>query len=110
MVERRCQASKQISGSLRSIAADIREAHAQCVKSNIKYSIRIAEMLTQAKDQVGHGGWSSRVEVNCGFKLRQASSYMRVYKNRKAIECGDVTNIEAAWTLLAPEPKPEANR
>ena len=74
--------------SLIDLAKRINTQHAACVamaRDAVVGIIDVGRLLVEAKDQVRHGEWTTWVEANCDFGVRQASSYMRAYQNRDQI-------------------------
>ena len=79
-------------------------------RATLDHAIRCGELLTQAKAQIGHGGWLAWIADNLTLKPRQCQGYMRLYANRDALNAQATAHlsIEGALHLLA-EPKPEAS-
>jgi hypothetical protein len=97
------------SNSLPELAARIRAEHAAtgaALKSSIDHSIAAGELLIEAKAKVPHGGWLPWLGDNCAISERTAQLYMRLAKNRSAIETqmrnsvADLSLNEAAALLM----------
>jgi hypothetical protein len=89
------------SNSLPELAARIRaehEATGDALKSSIDHSIAAGELLIEAKDKVPHGAWLPWLRDNCAISERTAQLYMRLAKNRTAIE-GQIRNGVADLSL-----------
>jgi hypothetical protein len=97
------------SNSLPDLAARIRaehEATADALKTSIGHGIAAGELLVEAKEQVPHGEWLPWLKTNCAISERTAQLYMRLAKNRIAIEeqirngVADLSLNEAAALLM----------
>jgi hypothetical protein len=89
------------SNSLPELAARIRaehEATGDALKSSINHSIAAGELLIEAKAKVPHGQWLPWLSDNCAISERTAQLYMRLAKNREAIE-GQIRNGVADLSL-----------
>jgi hypothetical protein len=89
------------SNSLPELAARIRAEHAAtgaALKSSIDHSIAAGELLIEAKAKVPHGQWLPWLRDNCAISERTAQLYMRLAKNRTAIE-GQIRNGVADLSL-----------
>lgn len=95
------QATVAASNSLPELAARIRaehEATADALKSSVEHSIAAGELLIEAKAKVPHGQWLPWLRDNCAISERTAQLYMRLAKNRIAIE-GQIRNGVADLSL-----------
>jgi hypothetical protein len=97
------------SNSLPELAVRIRaehEATRDALKSSIDHSIAAGELLIEAKAKVPHGQWLPWLSDNCALSERTAQLYMRLAKNRTAIEeqirngVADLSLNEAAALLM----------
>jgi Protein of unknown function (DUF3102) len=89
------------SNSLPELAARIRAEHAatgEALKSSVEHSIAAGELLIEAKAKVPHGQWLPWLRDNCAISERTAQLYMRLAKNRTAIE-GQIRNGVADLSL-----------
>jgi hypothetical protein len=105
-----------MSGELQvlpELAERINAEHDRCQESaqdTIAHAFEVGRLLVKAKDQVPHGQWAGWVAENCSFEMRQAQNYMRIYRNRTALEAqmsngvADLDSIRGAVAALA-EPK-----
>jgi hypothetical protein len=94
---------KSPSQALDSLALGIKQettAADQAVESALAHYIRAGELLIEAKEQVGHGGWSSWLEANFEFSERHARRYMKVAANRTRVS--DLGSMREALQLLSP--------
>jgi Protein of unknown function (DUF3102) len=67
----------------------INAEHTRCVAAAadaVAGAIEVGRLLAEAKTQVAHGQWSTWVETNCRFKMRQAQSYLKAFRSRDQIE------------------------
>jgi DUF3102 family protein len=99
------------SNSLADLAARIKIEHtavSAALKDSVRHAITAGELLIEAKDQVQHGYWLPWLKDHCTISERTAQLYMRVAKNRAAIEMrmanpqcvADLTLNEAAALLM----------
>jgi hypothetical protein len=97
------------SNSLAHLAARIRSEHeavATALKESVRHAIMAGELLIEAKGQVPHGKWLPWLSDHCTISERTAQLYMRVAKNRTAIEerirngVADLSLNEAAAMLM----------
>jgi len=95
------------SNSLTELANRIRGYHEtvrQILKSAVEHAMATGDLLIEAKAQLDHGQWSPWLREHCEMSERTARLYMRLAKNREAIEAyEDVANLtlNAAVRLLA---------
>jgi hypothetical protein len=103
------QVTVAASNSLPELAARIRaehEATGDALKSSIDHSMAAGELLIEAKAKVPHGQWLPWLKDNCAISERTAQLYMRLAKNRTAIEdqirngVADLSLNEAAALLM----------
>ena len=99
----------------------INDAHQAVVtssQSGLEHAIECGEMLSTAKDKVGHGGWENWLADNCpDISPRTASRYMRLAKNGDELEKAAEQNGHAladfsatAANRLLQKPKNEAEK
>lgn len=87
-----------------SLAGDIRREHEQASEafaSAVEHAIRCGELLTDAKAQVGHGGWGAWLDEHFPASERTARGYMRLAANRQRVADLGQTSIRAALAELA---------
>jgi protein gp37 len=85
--------------ALADLAARINAEHvavANSLTTSIKHAIAAGDLLIEAKRKVPHGEWLPWLEY-CGVSDRVAQRYMRLARNRKAIEAA----IKANPTLVS---------
>lgn len=105
----------EFSNSLTDLAARIKaehDAYIAAVKQSLTRAMAAGDMLIEAKAQLKHGQWRQWLAERCGIPERTASHYMRLARNRPAIEAeigtvADLT-VRGAVSLLAPEPEEAA--
>src|SRR5262245_21116834 len=101
------------SNSLTELADRIREYHEavrQILKSAVEHAMATGDLLIEAKSQLDHGEWSPWLREHCEISERTARLYMRLAKNREAIETYEDTaslTLNAAVRLLASPKKEE---
>jgi hypothetical protein len=98
------------SNSLTDLAARIKAEHeavSAALKESVRHAIAAGELLLEAKARVGqHGQWLPWLRDHCTISERTAQLYMRVAKNRAAIEeqirngVADLSLNEAAAMLM----------
>jgi hypothetical protein len=89
------------SNSLADLAARIRaehEATSTALKSSAEHGIAAGELLIEAKAKVPHGQWLPWLKDNCSMSERTAQLYMRLAKNREAVE-DQIRNGDADLSL-----------
>ena len=71
-------------------------------KTSLEKAIRIGELLTEQKQNLRHGEFTSWVENNLPFSDRTAQIYMRLYSERDRLktEMVSVLNLKSAYRLL----------
>ena len=71
-------------------------------KTTLEKAIRIGEILTEQKQNLRHGEFTSWVENNLPFTVRTAQIYMRVYAERDRLksETGSLLDFKSASRLL----------
>jgi hypothetical protein len=74
---------KEVDTRFRSVVSEIRDR-----------VIRIGELLTECKKEVGHGQWMSWVETNCEFSHRTANNYINAYERRNDPNSQLVANLK----------------
>ena len=66
---------------LATLAEQIRTAHAAvstALRDGVRHALAAGQLLLQAKQAVGHGGWSTWLQRQCRFSPRTAQAYMRL--------------------------------
>lgn len=97
---------------LTDLASKINQEHRACseaVNKGLEHALSCGRLLTEAKQQVGHGEWQRWIDDNCEFGDRTARTYMQVVKRWPEIKAKRQTSadlsIDGAVKLLA-EPRP----
>ena len=70
--------------TLDELASAIRHEHLRCEKSYadaVEAAIRAGELLIEAKEQVGHGGWLPWLANHFAGSVRTAQGYMRIARH-----------------------------
>ena len=75
-----------------------------CMQTALVKAIEIGELLTEQRAASNHGEWEPWVEVNLPFSSRTARNYMKLFKNKEALQ--ETTSIKNAYKLLE-SPKTE---
>jgi hypothetical protein len=95
------------SNSLADLAARIsveHEAATGAVKRGLQHAISAGDLLLEAKAQLKHGQWLPWLE-SCGLSERTAQRYIRLARNREAIEAKSDNvsdlSVSAALTLVS---------
>jgi hypothetical protein len=68
-------------------------------KTAVGHAIHAGELLIEAKDRVGHGGWLPWLQENFPGTVQTAAGYMRMARHRTEIE--DASSIRGALAELA---------
>jgi hypothetical protein len=96
------------SNSLADLAARINAQHAEMVRTvqrGVDHAIAAGELLLEAKAKVPHGRWLPWLEANCTIPERTAQLYMRIARERAAIEAKSATvadlTIRGAVALIS---------
>lgn len=96
------------SNSLTDLAARIKAEHtavSESLRESVRHGMVAGDLLVEAKAQLGHGQWLPWLREHCTISERTAQLYMRLAKNREAIEANtqcvaDLTLSEAAALLF----------
>ena len=78
-----------VTSSLDTLAEQIRTEHEHvgtALSQALSHAIRAGALLLDAKAQLPHGTWLPWLEGNCGLAERTAQAYMRLARNRVALE------------------------
>jgi len=78
-----------------SIKAEVRRAKAGA-ETAVAASIRVGELLIEAKEKVPHGQFQQWLNDHCDIGLRQAQRYLSLAKKAKTVEPGDSVFVGAA--------------
>jgi Protein of unknown function (DUF3102) len=100
--------------ALALLATRIRAEHAAtaaAVQSSVDHALAAGDLLAEAKAKVSHGQWLPWLTRHCEMAERTAQLYMRLARNRIAIEAKrdsgvDVTLHNVQALLAAPPPPP----
>ncbi len=71
------------------------------MKTTVPMAIRIGELLTTHKAVIGHGKFQAWICDNLPFTDRTARTYMRLYDARDRLKTETVSDLSAAYKLLA---------
>jgi hypothetical protein len=86
-------------------------------KMTLEKVVRIGELLTECKKEIGHGAWMGWVKCNCEFSQTTADNYIRAYERRDDPKLTTVVNLSDIYyprlehkppkqkTLTAPTPE-----
>jgi len=77
---------------LACLAARINAGHEECLaaaRTTLENACAVGQLLLQAKAAVEHGKWSSWIEANCRFAIREAQRYMKVARSAPLIKAQD---------------------
>jgi hypothetical protein len=88
----------------KSAAAEITRLHDEIIsnlKRSLQNAIRIGELLTEQKAVLEHGRFTPWIKDNLPFTDRTARNYMRVYRGRDRLKSETVSDLKAAYKLLA---------
>ena len=87
----------------RSRAAEICQLHEElggCLRLSVEKAIRIGELLSAQKEELGHGAFIPWVEASLPFDLRSAQRYMKVFRNRLELKSDSVSYLTEAYARL----------
>lgn len=104
------------SNSLADLAVRIRaehEATVAAIKSGAVHAMACGDLLLEAKARLNrHGAWLPWLKQNCEMSERTAQLYMRMARNREAIEAKSASvadlSLRGAMAVIAP-PKPDVD-
>ncbi len=99
------------TSELRTLAGRINEHHRkveEALKAGLSRAVEAGELLIEAKGNVGHGEWGAWLSENFEGSERTAQAYMKVARNREALETksatvADLTFRDALKELTAPK-------
>ena len=103
----------EVEPILELLAIEINEEHRaveEAAVSALEHALRAGELLSEAKEQVGYGGWLPWLERNFKGSTRTAQGYMRLWRNRDRL--GDAQRVahlsirHALDILATPKPPP----
>ena len=91
----------------------MRASRVLCI--SVDDAIRIGELLTEQKDEVGHGNWGAWLKTNVKFSTATARNYMRLYKYRDKVKTLMVSKLastlkELQGILSEPDPDPDTRK
>jgi len=91
----------------KKLAQQINQEHSKvqaAAESALNHAFKVGELLSEAKDHTGHGGWLQWVADNLSFGDRMARKYMQLSRHRNEIEtdrnCNADLGIDRAIHLL----------
>lgn len=87
----------------RSKVERLRELHGEILggmKKTIAQAIEAGGILSEIKEALPHGDFTSWVEKNAGFDIRTAQRYMKTFSRREEIEGDTVSHLTEAYRLL----------
>jgi hypothetical protein len=97
-----------LSNSLTDLRERLKNEHAAVlgsIKTSLTHAFACGDILLEAKTQVKHGQWLPWLET-CGISERTAQRYMRLARNREAIQAKSDNvsdlSVSGALTLLSP--------
>jgi hypothetical protein len=99
MTEAALQAGSNRLPILASSINDHLAAAEQATKRGLEHAIAAGQLLLEAKEIIGHGGWLAWLEANCRVGVRQAQTFMRLARNRHKLEA--IKNESAAYLTIA---------
>jgi hypothetical protein len=90
--------NKNWSASIRlnTTVGEITRLHSEIysnLEASLERAMRIGELLTGQKENIGHGGFTAWVKDNLPFTIRTAQNYMRLWNERERIKS------ETVWLL-----------
>jgi hypothetical protein len=107
-LDRRCNvgrvAKKSDPAKLEALAAKIREAFARMQEglgSAVKDGIVLGELLIEAKDEIGHGGFMAWRAEHFPFTHQWANTLMLLARNKDRPEIESADSIRAVKAMLA---------
>jgi len=69
---------------LDELAVSINHTHGiiqNALRSSLRHAIRVGHLLIEAKQEVGHGAFTTWIKANCNFSLETARIYKRLAEN-----------------------------
>ena len=96
--------SDQLSSAIwrPEVIAEVLSLHsalAGLARTSLDAAIRLGELLTEVKKDVGHGRWGEWLTDNVPFTDRTARRYMLVYESREMLKTDNVSDLSAAYAL-----------
>jgi Protein of unknown function (DUF3102) len=79
-----------------TLAEQINAEHRACevaAASAVEHAIRCGELLLEAKERSGHGGWLKWLKENCEVSSRHAQRYMQLAKDQRVINPTRVSDL-----------------
>ena len=96
---------KAVVSPVIKVATHINKLHETAVSDSmgaVQSWINVGEALSNQKQKTPHGQWIPFVEKYLKFNRVQASKYIKIYGNRKAILTIDASSINKALEQIAP--------
>ena len=87
----------------KSHVEEVRRLHGEILNSfrlSLEKGIRIGELLTEQKEALKHGEFTTWVNENLPFTDRTARNYMRVYHERDKLKTESVSDLKGAYEFL----------
>jgi hypothetical protein len=88
--------SEATTTELVTLAELINAEHRACeaaAVSAVEHAIRCGELLLEAKERSGHGGWLEWLRKNCEVSSRHAQRYMQLAKDKDKINATRVSDL-----------------
>ena len=90
-------------------AEEITRLHEEIIgslRTSLTKGIQIGELLTEQKESLKHGEFTSWIKENLPFTDRTARNYMRLHQRRDELKTETVSGLKDAYTLLSPPKEP----
>jgi hypothetical protein len=84
----------------------------EAVRTSLDKAIRIGQLLTQQKAELGHGEWGLWFDDNLAgtFSRATANNYMKLYEERDRLKILNVRNIAAGLRIIYGKTKVQHSR
>jgi hypothetical protein len=84
----------------------------ETVRTSLDKAIRIGQLLTQQKAELGHGEWGLWFDDNLAgtFSRATANNYMKLYEERDRLKILNVRNIAAGLRIIYGKTKVQHSR
>lgn len=97
---------------MNEVAMTINELHKEILQNAndlLKKIIELGRLLTEIKEELGHGKFVKWIDKNALFSMRTAQRYMRIYKNKDLIQKIEIDRLTSAYKLLEQPPKSDTD-